>query len=224
MSGEGLPARRRRPARTQSGHLANVLAPGLGDLRPEFVPWGAGGDDEQPLGVGLRARRREAPQPLIVTACRHRDVEGAARFAQLAVLLHGTAPGLRWRWVGDVDADARAALRAAQAEVIVPANGVRRVAALRRGWLYVACSAAGAECIGEAKAVGLPCLVYAPRHANAVQARHGESCLICASEDELLEAIAQLLDSAVERTRRGRQARREAVWQYGRVRPLLRGG
>lgn len=205
--------------------MGSVLAPGLGDLRPEFVPWGGGGggDDEQPIGIGLRARRREAPQPLVVTACRHRDAEGAARFAQLAVLLHGTAPGLRWRWVGDADGVARAELRAAQAEVVVPASGVRRIAALRRGWIYVACSAAGAECIGEAKAIGLPCLIYAPGRHAVMQARHGESCLVCTSEDELLEAIAQLLDSAPERTRRGREARREAVWHYGRVRALLRG-
>jgi len=159
--------------------------------------------------------RREARRPLVVTASRADDPRGAARFAQLAVLLSEESLGLSFNWVGQADAASIAQLNAAGVGMLEARDDMRRVARLRSAWLYVAGGSGTGfpVCLAEAMAMGLPCVAWdTPQHRALL--RPGETGLLCESENELLACIASLVDSAAFRSALGQAARAEALRRF----------
>lgn len=165
--------------------------------------------------VYFHGRRREARRPLIVAASRALDARGAARFAQLAVLLHDASLRLGFNWVGPADAASLAQLGAAGVGQFDAPDDARRIARLRTAWVYVAGGDTSGfpACLAEAMALGLPCVAWAtPPHRALL--RDGETGLLCDSEDELLTRIAALVDSPAERLRLGEAAKLDALRRF----------
>ena len=163
--------------------------------------------------------RHEARRPLIVTASRRGDPRGAAMYTQLAVLLSDESLGLGFNWVGSADAESTAQLNAAGVGIFAADDDAGRVVHLRSAWLYVALGHATRfpTCLVEAMAMGLPCVALAtPQHREVL--RHGETGLLFNSEDELLDGIASLVDSAAYRVQLGQAGREEALRRFHRSR------
>ena len=159
--------------------------------------------------------RREARRPLIVAASRQNDARAAARFTQLAVLLHDASLRLGFNWVGPADATALAQLGAAGIGQFEVHDDAHRIARLRTAWIYVAGGDTSSfpNCLAEAMALGLACVAWAtPMHRALI--RDGETGLLCDSEDELLTRIAHLIDSPAERRRLGAAARLDALRRF----------
>lgn len=165
--------------------------------------------------VFCTATRRENRQPLVVASTRAADPRAAARYAQLAVLLHDAPQPPGFNWIGPADATSTAQLAAAGVGQFDTPDAVRRAARLRSAWLYVAAGDGGGFPAGlvEAMALGLPCVAWAtPAHRAVI--RHGETGLLCASADDLLTCVANLVDSPTYRTRLGAAARLEALRRF----------
>lgn len=165
--------------------------------------------------IFFRGLRRELRRPLVVTSSRAADARGAARFAQLAVLLHDEALAPGFNWIGPADAASLAQFNAAGVGQFDAHDDLRRVARLRSAWLYVAAGDASGFPVGlvEAMALGLPCVAWAtPQHRAVLM--HGETGLLCESADELLTCIANLVDSPSYRERLGQAARLEALRRF----------
>jgi hypothetical protein len=165
--------------------------------------------------VFYTATRREARQPLVVASTRGADPRAAARYAQLAVLLHDAPQPPGFNWIGPADATSLAQLAAAGIGQFDPPDALRRAARLRSAWLYVAAGDSGGFPAGlvEAMALGLPCIAWAtPAHRAVI--RHGETGLLCESIDALLTGVANLVDSPTYRTRLGTAARLEALRRF----------
>jgi glycosyltransferase involved in cell wall biosynthesis len=180
-------------------------------LPPAQIDIVAGTVDE----VFYAAARREARLPLVVATSGQPDARAAARFAQLAVLLHDAPQPPGFNWIGPADATSTAQLSAAGVGQFDAPDAVRRAARLRSAWLYVAAGDAGGFPVGlvEAMALGLPCVAWAtPSHRAVI--RHGETGLLCESADELLTCVANLVDSPTYRTRLGTAARLEALQRF----------
>lgn len=159
--------------------------------------------------------RREARRPLVVTATRAEDPRGAALFAQLAVLLGEEALGLSFNWIGPADTESRAQFQAAGVGLLNGRDESTRLIHLRSAWLYVATDSASRfpTCLVEAMAMGLPCVAWAtPQHREVL--RHGETGLLCSSDDELLTCVASLVDSPAQRLALGQAAREEALRRF----------
>ena len=61
--------------------------------------------------------------------------------------------------------------------------------------------------------MGIPCVAWAtPQHREVL--RHGETGLLCNSEDELLACVASLVDSPAQRAALGQAARAEALRRF----------
>ncbi len=160
------------------------------------------------------AEHNEARRPLIVAGSHAHDPMGAARLSQIAVLLGEDELGMSFNWVGGLNTEARARLKAADVAVYDLA-GPERAAKLGPGWLYLA----PGEDYGfpsflvEAMAVGLPCVAWdTPCHRDVI--RHGETGFLCKSEAEMLTRIAQLVESSELRHNIGRAAKEEAICRF----------
>lgn len=159
--------------------------------------------------------RRESRRPLVVTACREPDARHAARFAQLAVLLEST--GIAFNWLGPADSASLARFAAAGVGHFEAQGEAERAARLRPAWVYVdSGGAAQPTRLAEAMAVGLPCAAW-DSAANRALLEHGRTGLLCDSDDGLLAALAQLVDSAELRARLGAAARAQAFVRFSRA-------
>jgi hypothetical protein len=166
--------------------------------------------------VFFETPRHEARHPLVVTGSRGLQVRGSETFAQLAVLIGGSDLRIAFNWVGPADPVSRLRLKAAQVGVFDPAHDAIRASRLAAGWVYVA----GAGGRGfplelvEAMALGLPCVALDnARHREVLQ--HGETGLLFASQAQLLDRVAELIDSTVLRAALGQRARAAALARFG---------
>jgi len=153
--------------------------------------------------IGAQARH-----PLIIAAARSHNVRGVEAFDQLAVLLGGGVLHLSFNWIGPVNEVSAARLKAANVGVYEAHDDAERASRLAGGWLYVALGGNRGFplCLAEAMAAGLPCVaIDTPFHRDMV--RHGETGYLCRSQTEVIDRIAQLIDTPRLRQRMGRAAR-----------------
>ena len=124
------------------------------------------------------------------------------------MLLGGGALQLGFNWIGPVNSVSSARLQAANVGVYEAGDDAERASRLAGGWLYVALGGNRGFplCLAEAMAAGLPCIaIDSPFHRDMV--RHGETGYLCRSQTEIIDRIAQLIDTPRLRLRMGRAAR-----------------
>lgn len=168
--------------------------------------------------------RQESRRPLIVAGSASIDPMGAAQFAQMAVLLGEESMALSFNWVGRVDAESRARLKAANVGIFDEDDASDRASRLAGAWLHVAYAGSSdfPLRLAEAMALGLPCVAWdSPQTRNVL--RHGETGLLCNTPNQLLTSIAQLIDSPELRRNMGRAAQEDAARRFhpAKVRDLL---
>lgn len=163
--------------------------------------------------------RAAGEQPLIVTRGRADDVAFAAGYAQIAVLLAGSAPSMQFAWLGDADEAVQAVLKAAQVQVLPCRDAHERADQLARAWLYVAPEGDSLDARGviEAMATGLPC-VARPGTVCGELVIDQLSGFVCPRNEDLLQGIARLVDAPQLRRSMGRAARERALQRYSRHR------
>ena len=180
---------------------------------------------EHPIAAHFFAwDRQESRRPLIVAGTSADNPLGAAQFAQMAVLLSEDSMSLSFNWVGRIDAESRARLKAASVGIFDEEDAHGRAGRLAGAWIYVAYAGAPVfpVLLAEAMAMGIPCVAWdSPQNRNVV--RHGETGLLCSSQSQLLASIAQLIDSPELRRNMGRNAQEEAARRFhpAKVRDLL---
>lgn len=170
-------------------------------------------------GAYFDVSQHAARHPLIVSGSRVGDLRSAEAFDQLAVLLGGDGLGLKFNWIGPVDAVASARLKAAGVGVFDSAQHTERAAGLAAAWMFVALTQRRGFplCLAEAMAAGLPCVALdTPAHRSLV--RHGDTGYLCRSQAEVIDRIAQLADTASLRERMGRAGRALALERFGQAR------
>lgn len=181
-----------------------------------FADWKDAELVESPVGeVFFTLPRSESRQPLIVTGGRMQGIRSPERLAQLAVLLSGEDLRISFNWLGTVDDVSRKRLNAAGVGVFDIANAGEYAARLSPGWIYVAPGGTRGFplFLVEAMAAGLPCVALDnPQHRDVI--RHGENGFLCASEHQMMECIATLVDNAELRQRIGQAARRAARCRF----------
>ena len=149
-----------------------------------------------------------ARHPLVIGASRTHNLRAVEAFDQLAVLLGGGALHLSFNWIGPVNEVSSARLQAAHVGLYEASDDAERASRLASGWLYVALGGNRGFplCLAEAMAAGLPCIaIDSPFHRDMV--RHGETGYLCRSQTEVIDRIAQLIDTPRLRQRMGRAAR-----------------
>jgi glycosyltransferase involved in cell wall biosynthesis len=160
-------------------------------------------------------KRNEARHPLVVTGSRMHSPRSAELYAQLAVLLGGETLRLSFNWIGAADPGSMVRLKAANVGVFDVVSDSERASRLAAGWVYLAPGGLRGfpSCLVEAMSVGLPCVALdTPFNRDVI--RHGETGLLCRSEQEILACIAQLLDERALRMALGRAARNEARLRF----------
>lgn len=177
------------------------------------------GSVESPVDAAFfDVARHESRHPLVVAGNRVNDPRCSELLAQLAVLLGGEALGLSFNWIGTVDQGSRQRLKAANVSVFEAPDADERPSRLAAGWVYLAPGGTNEfpMHLVEAMAVGLPCVALdTPYHRDLI--RHGETGYLCRDESEIVQCIAELIDSAPLRQRIGQAAREEARKRFSGV-------
>jgi glycosyltransferase involved in cell wall biosynthesis len=166
--------------------------------------------------IYFHTARAEDNTPLIVTTGQPGDLVYAQAFVQLAVMLTGLRPALTFGWIGEATPAVQQMLQAAQITLLRGADATDRAQALRRAWVYVAPDATGSDARGmaEAMAAGVPCL---GRQVPAYRALivHALSGYLCNRNNDLIAAIARLVEAAPLRQTMGGAARTRARHRHG---------
>lgn len=166
--------------------------------------------------IYFNTARAEDNTPLIVTTGQPGDLVYAQAFVQLAVMLTGLRPALTFGWIGEATPAVQQMLQAAQITLLRGADATDRAQALRRAWVYVAPDATGSDARGmaEAMAAGVPCL---GRQVPAYRALivHALSGYLCNRNNDLIAAIARLVEAAPLRQTMGDAARTRARHRHG---------
>jgi len=178
------------------------------------------GDASGPVDeVYFNTERTESETPLIVTTGQPGDLAYAQAFVQLAVMLTGLRPALTFGWIGDTTPAVQQMLQAAQIRRMRGADASDRAEALRRAWVYVSPDQTGSDARGmaEAMAVGVPCLGRsAPAYRRLIV--HALSGYLCNRNNDLIAAIARLVEAAPLRQKMGQAARTRVRHRHGRHR------
>lgn len=162
----------------------------------------------------IATEHQESRRPLVIAGSHSSDPIGAARLSQMAVLLGEDELGMSFNWIGGLNTEARARLKAANVAMF-DLTGSERAAKLGPGWIYLAPGEdyGFPDYLVEAMAIGLPCVAWdTPCHRDVI--RHGETGFLCKSEAEMLTRVAQLVESAELRRNIGRAAREEACCRF----------
>ncbi len=168
---------------------------------------------ERPVSSAFfEVERLEAPSPLVAAGTVGRP-DGSGMVAQLKVLLNDDEASLvDFKWIGAAPGVRTAArLRAAGVDVVDAGDDETRAAHLAQAWVYLmpACGKGFPLQLGEAMAVGLPCVaVDTPTHRSLI--RDGESGFLCKTTEDVVVRLRQLLGSRELRERIGQQAQLEA--------------
>lgn len=160
-------------------------------------------------------QRNEARHPLLISGAPYPDPRGVELFARLAVLLGNTPLRIGFNWIGEVDEGSRLRLQAANVGVFDSATDAARAGRLAASWIFVAPGHTRRVPIYliESLAVGLPVVALdEPHHRELV--RDGETGFLCTSQEDLLDCIARLIDSAELRRSLGDAAREEASRRF----------
>ena len=160
-------------------------------------------------------QRTEARHPLVVSGHRMNHPRSTELLAQLAVLLSGEDLRLAFNWIGSVDQNSRQRLKAANVGVFDCKTTSERASKLAAGWIYLAPGGVDGfpTLLVEAMAVGLPCVAWdSAHHRDVIQ--HGQTGYLCRSEDEIVQCIADLIDSAALRAQIGAAARERAIARF----------
>ena len=169
--------------------------------------------------VYFQTARAEAETPLIVTTGRPDDLVYAQAFVQLAVMLTGLRPVLTFGWIGDASPAVQQMLQAAQIRLLRGQGVEDRAQALSQAWLYASPDHGGVDGQGmaEAMAAGVPCV---GRQVPAYRALvvHALSGYLCNRNNDLLAAIARLVEVPSLRHTMGNAARTRARHRHGRHR------
>jgi glycosyltransferase involved in cell wall biosynthesis len=164
----------------------------------------------------FKARRREAPHPLIVGGGNAATGDEALdSFVQFVVLLRDSVPGSEFVWLAEADGEQRLRLKAANVRCLELGDEVERLECLSRAWLYVAPPGGRGVPVGlvEAMACGVACVAGDTSfHRDVVI--DGVTGLLYAQPDEALEHVALLIDSAEMRSRLGQAARSDAQRRF----------
>ncbi|MBN8751012.1 MAG: glycosyltransferase [Variovorax sp.] len=157
------------------------------------------------------ARKPPPNQPLIITGGRRTPARSADIFAQLAVVLSAEELGLRFEWLGAASSASQLRLAAASVSLVPVDDDPSCADHMARGWLYVApwFTRGFPLFLVQAMAAGLPCVALdCEQHREVIE--DGLTGFLCATEQEMVRRIAQLVDDKSIRSRMG-QAARDAV-------------
>jgi hypothetical protein len=165
--------------------------------------------------VFFRTPHNEARRPLLVSGCRDESALATARFIQLAVLLGDDSLALSFNWLGPAQARTENAFRAAGIGHFRAASADERAQRLSAAWLWVAPHEERGFPIGlvEAMASGLPCVACDGESHRDVLGGTGAGFL-CSSQEEMMQRVAELVDSAELRARMGEAARAVAAERF----------
>lgn len=164
----------------------------------------------------LDGRRREGAQPLVVASVDDAgDPDAAARVARLAVLLSGAPQPPRFAWIGPVDADGAARLKAAGVTRVADGDDAAREQALAAAWVHLS-PARGrglSASLVQAMAAGIPCIATdTPEHRELIA--HARTGLLFADDGDAPSLVAQLLDRWAWREALAAGARAEAARRF----------
>lgn len=160
--------------------------------------------------------RREARRPLLLAGGRDESVLPAERFIQLAVLLGDDALDMSFNWIGPTQRATENAFRAAGIGCFRPSSAAERAQRLGTAWLWVSPHEEERGFpIGlvEAMAAGVPCVVHDCEAHRDVLGDTGAGFL-CANPAEILQRVAELVDSSELRQRMGAAGRAAATARF----------
>ena len=159
--------------------------------------------------------RNEARRPLLISGGRDESLLLAARFIQLAVLLGDDALALSFNWIGPAQTRTENAFRAAGIGHFRTASAAERAQRLGTAWLWVSPHEERGFPIGlvEAMACGLPCVAYDSEAHRDVLGDTGAGFL-CTSQAEMMQRVAELVDSSELRRRMGEAGRVAATARF----------
>lgn len=163
----------------------------------------------------LDVERNESRRPLVVTGNRIPDLPSARLFAQLSVLLSEESLGISFNWIGGSDRLSESCLTAANVGIFDIVEDAERAQRLAAAWIFAAPSGKSGFplFLAEAMAVGLPCVaIDTEYHRDLIE--HGVTGYLCRNDEEMVERIAELVDSASLRARVGEAARRDASARF----------
>jgi glycosyltransferase involved in cell wall biosynthesis len=160
----------------------------------------------------LRAPRREAGRPLVVSGCHRPNRKALEAFCSTAVIFGAHELEIDFQWCGPAPWLALPQLDAAGVGVVsAPGDGLL-LPYLRSAWVFVAGAASDVPLrLAQAMACGVPCLaVDVPAHRELIE--DGRTGLLFRSEEEAHQLLTTLLDDAPLRRRLG-QAARCVAWE-----------
>jgi hypothetical protein len=165
--------------------------------------------------VFFNTPRNEARRPLLIAGGRDESVLPATRFIQLAVLLGDDDLALSFNWIGPLQAATENAFRAAGIGHFRTPSAAERAQRLGTAWLWVSPHEERGFPIGlvEAMASGLPCVAHDSEAHRDVLGNTGAGFL-CASPAEMMQRVAELVDSSDLRRRMGEAGRAAAIARF----------
>lgn len=162
--------------------------------------------------------RHESRRPLLIGSGVGNTDESAKLFSQLAVLLGGSGLNLGFNWIGSIGPMARQCLVASNVGFFEPGLSANRASRMAAGWVYVAVDSARGFPISlaEAMSAGVPCVaISTANHRDLI--RDGITGFLCENQHEMLQRIAELIDSADLRASIGRAARAESFGRFSSI-------
>ena len=181
-----------------------------------FADWNSSKFLESPVNKAFfKVQSHEVGRPLLVSSGRLPSAQNIELFARLAVLLGGMELGISFNWIGPVHKILRARFQAAGVNVCDAQNDAEYALQLAGAWIYIAPRANRGFpiCLVRAMAAGLACVaVDCPEHRGVM--RDGDTGYLCATESEMINRVATLIDSPSLRQLFGRAARTEATRRF----------
>ncbi len=160
--------------------------------------------------------RNEARRPLLLAGGRDESVLPAARFIQLAVLLGDDDLAMSFNWIGTAHPTTENAFRAAGIGHFRPTSAAERAQRLGTAWLWISPQEEERGFpIGlvEAMASGVPCVAQDTEAHRDVLDDTGAGFL-CTSPTEMMQRVAELVDSSELRQRMGDAGRAAATARF----------
>lgn len=205
-----LPLSHGRRANAARSLMLPMKAAANATFPPE--PWGSTYLVGSPVDEAfLNGPRNESASPTVLSGGGDADRRTADNLAQIAVLLSAEELRIGFEWLGDASAAMTECFQAAGVRITEVGDRLVHADKLSKGWIYVVPRKTQGYPLPliQALAAGLPSVVLdCPQHRYVVE--HGKTGFLCASEEEMVRTIAQLIDDAALRHRIGRNARASA--------------
>lgn len=179
--------------------------------------WGSMQLVESPVHeIYFNCRKEETPKPLVLSGGTDAKKQTVDILSQLAVLLSAEELEINFKWLGNVEPATARCFNAAGVQIVDIGKRAVHASELSKGWLYVApwWTRGYPLFLIQAMAAGLPSVVLdCPQHRHVVE--HGKTGFLCSSEDEMVAAIAMLIDMPKMREQMGAAARASALARFG---------